>query len=101
MAATKNTAKTTARKATAATATATKAASAATAVPARKVAAAKKAAAATAAKRFVVAELPAGADGHFACRTCGEVKPVRSFPTVDGAGVRGTECRACRDGRRA
>jgi len=36
------------------------------------------------------------------CRVCGATKPVTKFPTVDSAtGRRGTECRACRDARRA
>lgn len=39
--------------------------------------------------------------GGYGCRACGEVKPVRSFPTLEvGGAVRSSECRACRDGRR-
>lgn len=40
-----------------------------------------------------------GGDTH-TCRTCGSEKAATSFPTV-GGGRRGTECRACRDARRA
>jgi hypothetical protein len=42
---------------------------------------------------------PAGLD-EFTCQgACATAKPVKSFPTTSG-GMRGVECRACRDARR-
>lgn len=37
----------------------------------------------------------------FTCRSCGELKAVSAFPTLAGPERRGTECRACRNARRA
>lgn len=36
----------------------------------------------------------------YTCRTCGQTKPVRTYPTTTGPERRGTECRACRNARR-
>jgi hypothetical protein len=35
------------------------------------------------------------------CAGCGVKKSIRSFPTTGRPGVRGVECRDCRDKRRA
>lgn len=40
-----------------------------------------------------------GSTSH-ACRTCGTDKPISSFPTTAREGVRGSQCRSCRDAAR-
>jgi len=61
-------------------------------------------AAAEKAKATAVASAAAGGEQKCA-GACGEVKPIRSFPTTgtraDGTIGRGKECRACRDAKRS
>ena len=62
-----------------------------------KAVATKKAPVAPAPTTKVAKTFEVGKATSHTCRTCGVTKALTSFPTTGRDGVRGTECRACRD----